>query len=127
MRIIELGVEKLCLLDSIADIAINHSGLIIISGSHGGLSSGRLALKYSPKLVVFNDAGIGKDKAGIAALKQLESFNIAAAALNAQSCRIGDAEDSWQYGEISFVNEHAKKMGLRQLGLKEQLEFLFTS
>ncbi len=127
MRVIDLGIQKLCLLDSISDIDVEHSGLVIVSGSHGGLSSGRYALKYSPQLVIFNDAGIGKDNAGIAALKQLESFNIAAAALSAHSCRIGDAEDGWQNGEISFVNEPAKTMGIKQIKLKEQLEFLFTS
>ncbi len=127
MSVFDIGREKLCLLDSISHITAEHSGFIIVSGSHGGLASGRYALKYSPKLVVFNDAGIGKDNAGIAALNQLERFNIAAAMLDAQSCRIGDAEDSWQNGKISFINEPAKTMGMKHIKLKEQLELLFAS
>ena len=39
-----------------------------MSGSHGGISSAQYALAARPLIAVFNDAGVGKDEAGLAAL-----------------------------------------------------------
>jgi len=62
--------------------------------------------------VFFNDAGGGKDDAGIAALAMLQARAIAAAAVAHSSARIGDALDAWQHGVISHVNEAARRLGL---------------
>ena len=43
-------------------------GAIVVTGSHDGLSAARYALAYRPLLVVSNDAGIGKDEAGVAGI-----------------------------------------------------------
>jgi hypothetical protein len=53
------------LIDSITELDENDKGLIVISGSHGGLSVVEYTLLYPPGLVLFNDAGIGKEDAGI--------------------------------------------------------------
>ena len=83
----------------------------MVSASHGGLSSARYALEQAPLLTVFNDAGIGKDKAGIAALDRLEQNQLAALAIDANSARIGDGEDSWENAIISELNQTALRMG----------------
>ena len=122
------GKERLTILDSISYLQAEHIGHIVVSASHGGLSSGRYALRYIPKLVIFNDAGVGKDQAGIAALQQLSSFSIAAATVQANSARIGDGEDTWQNGILSFTNEHARLLGLKpDKQLKQMLEMLFLT
>ena len=54
------------LLDSIAMVKPEHRGRIIVAGSHGGLVAGKhYAYPIRPKLVFFNDAGKGKNNAGI--------------------------------------------------------------
>lgn len=99
------------LLDSITE-ALNHApGAVVVSGSHGGTSSGRYALQARPLLVVFNDAGVGKDGAGIRALAMLQHEGIAACAVAHHSARIGEAQSTWQDGVLSHVNAAALALG----------------
>ena len=86
---------------------------MVVSGSHGGLSAARFALQARPYLAVFNDAGIGKDGAGIAALPWLQQHGIAALAVAHDSAGIGEAESTWQEGAISAVNGAAAALGAR--------------
>jgi hypothetical protein len=86
---------------------------VVVSGSHGGLSAARFALQAQPFLAVFNDAGIGKDSAGIAALPWLQQHGIAALAVAHGSARIGEADSTWEDGVISTVNDAATALGAR--------------
>ena len=60
----------------------------------------------------FNDAGIGKENAGIAALAMLEAAKVAAGTTSHTSGKIGDSADMWDHGVISHLNAHGKAMGL---------------
>ncbi len=107
------GTAPLVLMDSISTIGRADRGAVVVSGSHGGSAAGRFAIAHHPLLVVFNDAGVGKDRAGILALGQLDTAGIAAVAVAHDSARIGDAADTWESGIVSYVNETAADMGLR--------------
>lgn len=100
------------LLDSVAQLAPEHAGRIVVTGSHGGASAARYALKVATQLVVFNDAGVGKDGAGIAALALLDAAGQAAAAVAHDSARIGEAADTYANGVLSHVNAAAARLGL---------------
>jgi hypothetical protein len=100
-------------IDSITQLAAGDAGAIVVSGSHGGTSSGTFALELPLQLVFFNDAGVGKDGAGIAALAMLQARGVAAAAVAHTSARIGDALDAWQHGVVSHVNAAAVALGVR--------------
>lgn len=102
----------LALLDDIVQLTHEHAGAVVVTGSHGGLVSGRQAIRHPPRLTVFNDAGVGKDRAGIAALELLDGFHLPALAVAAASARIGDAEDTLQHGTVSHVNASAEALGL---------------
>ena len=104
---------QVVLLDSITEVAPEHAGCCVVTGSHGGVSVARYARAVAARLYVFNDAGIGKDEAGIAALALLDADGIAAVAVSHRSARIGDARDAWLAGEISVVNAAAARQGLR--------------
>jgi hypothetical protein len=98
--------------DSITEAAGTRPGAIVVSGSHGGLSAARFALEARPYVVVFNDAGIGKDGAGIAAV-----------AVAHHSARIGEAQSTWNDGVISSANVAASGLGARAgMGLREWLQ-----
>ena len=101
-------------MDSIAAIAPEHEGAIVLTGSHGGQSAGEYALKFPLRAVLFNDAGIGKDEAGVVALIMLQAKDIAAAAIAHTTGRIGDANDMWTHGYLSRVNEAAARAGLEE-------------
>ena len=101
------------LVDSITKIEPQDVGAIIVSASHGGQSSGEFALAVPLTAVFFNDAGIGKDEAGVSALGMLDAKGVASCAVSHESGRIGDAADMWEHGTISRVNVSAAKKGAR--------------
>jgi hypothetical protein len=84
-----------------------------VTGSHGGVSAAQYARAVAARLYVFNDAGVGKDEAGIAALTSLEAQGIPAVTVSHLSARIGEARDAWDCGVISNVNARAGRLGLR--------------
>ena len=102
------------LLDSIALISNEQANAIVISGSHGGRSAAEfvLALSQRPSCVFFNDAGGGKDDAGKVALKMLQAHNIPCACYSHMSARIGEAQDGYDNGLVSGLNELAKALGI---------------
>jgi hypothetical protein len=66
-----------------------------------------------PHAVVFNDAGVGLDDAGIRALHLLQDACIAACAVGHRSARIGDARSTLESGLISHLNAAAQALGCR--------------
>lgn len=100
-------------LDTISGISAEHRGTVVVCGSHGGAISGAFAARHPPALVLFNDAGIGKNGAGVAALADLEREGIAAATVAHDSARIGDALDAWENGSLSRANAQAARRGVR--------------
>ncbi len=104
--------RQILLVDSITQLDAGDAGAIVVTGSHGGASSASYALAHVMALVVFNDAGVGKDQAGIAALQLMQQQGRAAAALAHTSARIGDSLDGWINGVLSHVNPLAAGFGL---------------
>ncbi len=98
--------------DSITELGAADAGCIAVSGSHGGISSARFALAARPLLSVFNNAGIGKDGAGIAGLALLQAQDLAACTVEHHSARIGDAHSTLNDGIISHVNALAEALGI---------------
>ena len=105
------GDRKVIAMDSISYVDAADAGHIVVSASHGGASSARYASSQKLAAVFFNDAGVGKDNAGIAALSMLE---IPAGTVSHLSARIGDVDDTWRNGVISHLNEAARRMGLTE-------------
>ncbi len=108
------GARRIVLADSAALVdAERDRGAIIVTGSHGGLIGGdpRKALKADAFAAVFNDAGIGRDEAGITRLPALDARGIAAFTVAAYSARIGEARSSFRDGVISRFNETARRLG----------------
>ena len=103
---------RVLVVDSITQLDAGDAGAVVVSGSHGGTSSAEFALAVPLRLVFFNDAGVGKDGAGIAALALLQARGAAAAMVAHDSARIGDALDAWQHGRVSHVNAAARSLGV---------------
>lgn len=107
-----VGAHQIILMDSISYITAEDRDQIIISGSHGGLAAANYALQHPPLLVAFNDAGVGKDEAGIMALQLLEMAGVGAVAVYHTTARIGEAQDTWENGVIGHINALAWSMNL---------------
>lgn len=104
-----VGADSVSLLDTRDD------GLIAVTASHGERLAGQQGdgVKAAPRLVTFNDAGIGKDSAGIGRLPLLQQRGVAALTVSARSARIGDARSCHDEGVISCANGRARELGCR--------------
>jgi hypothetical protein len=99
--------------DSITVFDVVHAaGAVLVTASHGGVSALAYAVGLGARGVVVNDAGIGKDDAGVAGLASVERIGLAAAAVSSESARIGDAADTLANGCISRVNRPAAEAGV---------------
>jgi hypothetical protein len=108
-----LAMPLLRVVDSITELGPQDAGCLAVSGSHGGISSARYALAARPLLSVFNDAGVGRNAAGLAALPFLQSHGLAACTVGHDSARIGEAASTLDDGVVSHVNPLAQTLGVR--------------
>lgn len=99
-------------LDSVTHLTEAHRGCAALCASHGGLYAGYYAAKMGVGAVILNDAGIGRDCAGIAGVKLLDDLGTPAAAMSSRSARIGDGADGLERGRLSYVNPTAERLGL---------------
>ncbi|MFO1326987.1 MAG: hypothetical protein U1F56_06490 [Rubrivivax sp.] len=107
----------LLLVDSITEAPSQAPGQVVVSGSHAGASVVRYAVAAQARLAVFNDAGIGRDEAGVVALAALQAQGVAACAVSHDSARIGEAQSTFEDGVISRANAAAAALGA-QPGLR---------
>ncbi len=122
-----LGRLRVLLLDSITWVEAADAGHIVISGSHGGRSAGEYAILFPLALCCINDAGVGKDRAGIVALDMLEARGTPGLAFSHDSARIGEAQDAWDHGVVSHVNADAAVLGLAVgQSLREEITRVFA-
>ncbi|MGW9330607.1 hypothetical protein [Bosea sp. NPDC055594] len=106
-----IGTRRVVAVDTIAHLKPEDAGQVVMTGSHGGISSGEYAGKVPIAAVFFNDAGIGKENAGIASLPYLEARGIIAGTVSHDSALIGNALETWQSGLVSALNPSAEKAG----------------
>lgn len=102
---------RIVVLDSISQVTDENLGDVVLSGSHGGVVAGR-AVKVRVGAAFFNDAGIGKDGAGLSRLQLLQEQGIPAAVVDHRSARIGDGADTYFSGIITHANSLANDMGV---------------
>jgi hypothetical protein len=97
--------------DSITRIGPEARGAVVVNGSHGGVYAAYVAAKLGVAAAVFSDAGIGRDKAGIAGLDYLQQLGIPAAAVGHMTARIGDGADMLARGVVTHANLTAAALG----------------
>lgn len=99
--------------DSVTTLASDARGRAVLAASHGGVYAAYLAAKAGVKAVILNDAGIGREQAGIGGLAYLGELGVPAATIGHRSARIGDGVDCARRGIISHLNAPAAARGLR--------------
>jgi len=100
--------------DSITRVAEAEArGAVIVNASHGGIYAAYLAAKLGAAAAIFSDAGVGRDRAGIAGLDYLQELGIAAATIGHDTARIGDGADMMARGVITHANALADTLGCR--------------
>ena len=106
------GRRTITVLDTITVLSEEDAGAVVVSASHGGISSGRFALRVPLAGVFFNDAGVGKDQAGIKSFDELDAAGVPAATFDCMSARIGSGKDSIENGIVSRCGKLAIELGL---------------
>ena len=101
------------ILDSVTHLDTKHKGTVAYCGSHAGIYAAYYAASKGIAAVILNDAGIGRERAGIAGLTLLEKLGVPGAAISHLSARIGDGQDGVKRGVLSTVNDPASKLGLK--------------
>ncbi len=80
------------------------AGSVLISGSYGGIYNAWHGLRKGARAVILNDAGVGRNDAGISGLDWLAGLGVAGATADCMTCHIGDGEHMLEHGRISHVN-----------------------
>jgi uncharacterized protein YunC (DUF1805 family) len=106
------GNRKIVVADSAAAMDESTKGDVFVDGSHCGINVGEMTVHSGVGAMIGNDAGMGKNNAGIAALKMCDEQGIPAAAVAAMSAKIGSGMSTYEQGQISVVNAAAKKLGV---------------
>jgi len=102
---------KILTVASCSFVGDEHRSHVVVSGSYGGRYNAFNAAKWGVRGVIMNDAGIGRDNAGIVGLDYLDQINLAAATADARTCHIGDGDHMLEHGVISRVNAAAAALG----------------
>jgi hypothetical protein len=105
--------DGVVLADSVTRLGSLAAGKIVVSGSHGGVYAAYITAQAGARGVVFNDAAVGRDAAGIAGLHYLDALGLPGVAVSYRSAAIGDAGDTLENGILSFVNRSALRLGCR--------------
>jgi hypothetical protein len=100
--------------DSITRVGPEATGAVVVNGSHGGIYAAYLAAKLGVAAAIFNDAGIGRDRAGVAGVDYLAELGIPAAAIGNMTARIGDGADMMARGVTTYANRLATALGCRE-------------
>jgi len=106
------GERRIIIANSATSINESNKNDVVVDGSHFGRNVGEMAFNAGIRGMIGNDAGKGLDNSCIAGLKVLEEHGVPAAAVSNMSAMIGDGTSTYEEGEISAVNEAAKKLGI---------------
>lgn len=100
--------------DSAADLMEDNRGTdVMVTASYIGVLPARLAMDYAPRAVIGFDGGVGPEGVGIAGLWYYEALNVPAAAIDVMTIILGDGNDAYENGLISFVNRPARDCGVK--------------
>jgi hypothetical protein len=97
---------------SVTKLPPSADGAVVVGGSHGAVYAAYLSAKAGARAAIHNDAGIGRDEAGVSGLPWAEAHGMAMAAVLTGSARIGDGADMLRRGIISRVNALAASCGV---------------
>jgi AhpD family alkylhydroperoxidase len=89
-------------------------GGVLCMGSHAARAMADYVDDLGFRLagVITNDAGIGKNGAGIAGLSALDAIDTPAAAVSCKSARVGSARSTYSAGIVSACNATAEAAGV---------------
>ena len=105
-------MQPAIILDSVTHLIDAARGRVAACASHGAVYAAWYGATKGVAALILNDAGIGREKAGISGLAWLDGIGVPGATVSHRSARIGWGADMPERGVLSFVNEAAARLGL---------------
>jgi hypothetical protein len=105
---------RVVVVHSVTKLPAEANGAVVVGGSHGAVYAAYLSAKAGARGAIHNDAGIGRDDAGVSGLAWADEHGMAMAAVLSASARIGDGEDMLRRGVISRANRLARACGVKE-------------
>ncbi len=102
---------EIIIADTVTKLSARHARRVLVGASHCGVYAVYLAAKAGVRALILNDAGVGRESAGIGGLTWGDTIALPVAAADHQSCRIADGNDVMANGIIAHINATAKALG----------------
>lgn len=100
-------------MDSAYDVrAYNKGADVVVNASYCGVLPARFIGRHQPRGAIGVDCGVGPAGASIAGLWYLEALNIPTAVADVMTIELGNGDDLYENGVISFMNRPAQDCGV---------------
>jgi hypothetical protein len=127
---VESANGRIVVMDSMTYVdGRNGAGDVLIAASYfGSMPVCHWVLPARPKGVVAQEAGGGKNMAGVSGLWALDGHGIPGAATSTASCRISDGADMYANGVIALVNDSAERLNIKPgMGAAEAADLMLRA
>ena len=108
------GRRKIVVADSVTAANEKNRGDILVCGSHCGANVGQIAVAGKIGAMIGNDAGMGKNNAGVSGFSICDAHSIPVAAVASMSAMIGSGISTYEEGRVSAVNVEAARLGVSE-------------
>lgn len=126
--VVERKGKRVVTIDSMRYVDTRNGSDVMVSASYLGVLPARLAAPHRPHAIIGHDGCVGKDGAGIAGLGYLEALGIPAATGAGMSAELGNGDDLYENGVISYVNVFAERAGVTVgMPVKDAAEILLDA
>ena len=113
--VLDLGDAQVVAVDSAYHVdAVNRGRDVVVNASYTGVLPARFIAEQAPAGAIGLDCGVGPQGASIAGLWYLEALGLPAATVDVTGVVLGDGADVWAHGRISFLNQPARDLGVRE-------------
>ena len=110
----QFGYRKIVVADSVTAADDENRGDILVCGSHCGANVGQIAVAGKIGAMIGNDAGMGRNNAGISGFALCDTNGIPVAAVASMTAMIGSGVSTYEEGIVSAVNVKAAKLGVAE-------------
>ena len=110
----ESGDRKIVVADSVTAATDENRDDVLVCGSHCGANVGQIAVAVKIGAMIGNDAGMGRNNAGISGFDICDTHGIPVAAVASMSAMIGSGVSTYEEGTVSAVNIKAAELGVSE-------------
>ncbi len=96
-----------------SEVPIDRLRDVVVHGAYLAVPVGVQLLRHGFRGFLGVDAGIGRNEAGVGALRLAEGFAVPAAAISVYSCDMCDGASVWRDGVVSRANSPAQALGVQ--------------